>query len=270
MCSGAGDAGVCVTSFRRTLPAPEQPALFQLEPRDPPARLELADRNIRTPDRAIRDRRDVFNGRLLKRLSLVGPYDIPKIEPCSLVPDRLVAFSEAARMSKPDPQAWVHCYEDDYKAAERFWHAPEKYSEKFRGFAGVICPDHSTYRNLPWAHKIFNTYRNQFLGAHLQADGHKVIPNVRLSGRKSIPFALAGVPVRSTLALGLHGCTKSRENRPQVIEEIRMICDMCVPANLVVYGSGAYGVLDYPLELGIPVHVYDPDSFCRSSYRKTA
>lgn len=259
-----------MTSFKCTLPPPDQAALFKLGSNDAAASLGLTTRVI---DRQqTRDRRDVFNGRLLEGLTLVGPYDIPKIEPCSLIPDRLIAFSEAARMSEPDPQAWVHGYEDDYKAAERFWRSPEKYSRKFRGFAGIICPDHSTYRNLPRAEQIHNTYRNQLQGARLQADGHKVIANVRLNGRKSMPFALAGVPNRSTLALalGLHGCTKSRENRPHVLEEIRIICDSCEPTDLVVYGSDAYGVLNYPLTQGIPVHVYAPDSFRRSSSRQAA
>jgi hypothetical protein len=55
-----------------------------------------------------------------------------------------------------------------------------------------------------------------------------------------------------------------------VIEEIRIICDACMPTNLVVYGSDAYGVLNYPLALGIPIHIYAPDSFLRSSFRKAA
>ena len=42
---------------------------------------------------------------------------------------------------------------------------------------------------------------NQLMGARLQADGINVIPNVRLNGRESVPYALAGIPSRSTLAL---------------------------------------------------------------------
>ncbi len=114
---------------------------------------------------------------------------------------------------------------------------------------------------------MFNFYRNQLMGARMQADGINVIANVRLNGRESVPYALAGIPSSSTLALGLHGCTKLRENRSHLVEEIRMICDFCEPVNLVVYGSAAYGVLDYPQELGIPVHVFAPDSFRRSESR---
>ena len=259
-----------MTSLKRTLPPPEQPALFPLWNQQ--SSLPENSPNTRVTDRAgdaPRDRRDVFNGRLIEGLTLVGLYEIPKINPCTLVPDRLIAFSEAVRMPEPDPTAWIHSYEDDYKT-ERHWRSPEKYSRKLRGFAGFICPDHSTYRNLPCAQKIYNVYRNQLLGAMMQADGHNVIVNVRLNGRDSVPYALAGVPTHSTLALGLHGCIKLRENRSRVIEEVRMICDFCEPANLVVYGSASYGVLDYPLELGIPVHVYAPDSFRRSAFREAS
>lgn len=259
-----------MTSLKRTLPVADNPALFQIGHRDSPSTKEPVTRKVRHEAAHRRDRRDVFNGRLLAGLTLVGPHEIPKLNPCTLVPDRLIAFSEAVGMRQPDPQAWVHGYEDDYKAAERLWRSPEKYFRKLRGFAGVICPDHSTYRNLLAAQKIHNTYRNQLLGARLQADGDNVIPNVRLNGRESIPYALAGIPSNSTLAVGLHGCTKSRENRRHVIDEIQIICDFCKPANLVVYGSDAYGVLNYPLAQGVPVYVYAPDAFCRSLLRKAS
>lgn len=259
-----------MTSVKRTLPPPAQPALFPLETQEfPRPRIPQATCITEPVGDAQRDRRDVFNGRLIKGLTLVRHYEIPKIDACTLVPDRLIAFSEAVGMEKPDPTAWVHHYEDDYRT-ERLWRSPEEYFWKLRGFAGVICPDHSTYRNMPRALQIYNIYRNQLLGASMQTDGCNVIPNVRLSGRDSVPYALAGIPFRSTLALGLHGCTKLRENRSHVVEEIRMICDFCAPANLVVYGSAAYGVLDYPLELGIPVHVYASDSFRRSASREAS
>lgn len=259
-----------MTSVKHTLPPSPQPALFPLEAQ------EVSQHGIPQKTRVVglianapRDRRDVFNGRLVKGLTLVGHYEIPKIEACTLVPDRLIAFSEAVRSGKPDPTAWVHGYEDDYKT-ERLWRSPEEYFTKLSGFAGVICPDHSTYRNMPRALQIYNTYRNQLLGASLQARGCNVIPNVRLIGRDSAPYALAGIPNHSTLALGLHGCTKLRENRSHVVEEIRMICDWCEPMNLVVYGSAAYGVLDYPLEKGISVHLYSPDSYRRSTFREAS
>ncbi len=257
-----------MTSLRCTLRPPD-PTLFPLDTEEAQHPLQFATRKAKGAVTAVRDRRDVFNNRLLEGLTLVGPYDIPKIEACTHVPAGLISFSEAMGTKKPDPRFWVHFYEDDYKFT-RLWNQPKRYYDRLKLFGGIITPDFSLYRNMPVAQKIEHTYKNQLLGARLQADGFNVVTNVRLSGRASIPYALAGVPVRSTVAIGLHGCTKSRENRPHVVEEIKIICDHCRPANLVVFGSGRSRILDYPRELGIRVHVYAPDTYRRSPMREVA
>lgn len=213
------------------------------------------------------DRRDVFNAHLTHGLTWSGPYDIPAIGSCTLVPNALVAFSEINALATVEPGTWVHFYEDDYKFV-RLWRSPERYIEKLKRFSGVISPDFSLYWNMPRAQQIEHTFRNQLLGARMQTDGLNVIPNVRLCGRQSIPYALAGTPKNSTIALGLHGCIKSAENRRRVFEEIKILCDAATPENLIVYGSPAYGVLEYPQELGIPVYVFPPDTFTRSRCRK--
>ena len=148
------------------------------------------------------------------------------------------------------------------------WRTPAKYLGHLRGVAGVISPDFSVYRNMPIAQQIAHTYQNQLLGARMKADGFRVIANIRLSGRGSTPYALAGAPRRSTIALGLHGCTRDKFNRRHVIGEVRIIGDGLVPQNLVVYGSAAFCVLDYRREVGIPVQVFQPDTFDRSLSRE--
>jgi hypothetical protein len=102
-----------MTSFKRTLRPLEQSVLFEIGVESDPTRVALPTRVAERPTKKARDRRDVFNGRLLDGLTLVGPHDIPKIDACSLVPERLIAFTEASKMGQPDPQAWVHAYEDD-------------------------------------------------------------------------------------------------------------------------------------------------------------
>jgi hypothetical protein len=260
-----------MTSLRRTHPAADDLVLFPVE-NEPWSQqtLSFAGRPAAGLRVTRRDRRDVINGRLLDGLTLVGFFDIPRILGSAAVPERLVAFSEAVSMkTKPDPGAWVHFYEDDFRFT-RFWANPEKYFDRLHAFAGVISPDHSLYRNMPVAQQIGHTYQNQLLGASLQAHGLQVIANVRVSGRDSVPYALAGIPLHSTLALGLHGDTKDQQNRSHVIDEIKLICDSCAPTSLVVYGSDRYGVLDYPLANGVAVHLYRPDSFRRSATREAA
>ena len=39
-------------------------------------------------------------------------------------------------------------------------------------------------------------------------------------------------------------------------KSVERICDFLEPENLLWYGSDQYGVTEYPLSKGIPVHVY--------------
>lgn len=108
---------------------------------------------------------------------------------------------------------------------------------------------------------------------HVAADRMGEGPVLLLEGPRSVgksPYALAGVPDHATIALGLHGCTRDPQNRPHVREEVRIVCEELQPARIVVYGSTAYRVLDYPRELGIPVQVFTPDTYQRSHSRRAA
>lgn len=213
--------------------------------------------------------RDVWNSRLLAGLLLARPYDIPVINSCDDVPEYLEVFSEIRRGRLPKPGTWVHFYEDDIKFL-CFWKRPEKYLSYLRQYTGVISPDFSLYENFPTSEKIFAVYRNQLLGAWLEKQGIKVIPNVRLSGIESIPYALAGVPERKTLAISTHGCISNRKNRERVMREIRYICDIKKPTNLLIYGSSNSNIVSLPQEYGVQVHVYSPDTWNRATCRKDA
>ena len=258
-----------MTSLRRTLPPRDQLSLFASSELDKGREVVFEELVVETSELARRDKHDVFNGRLLDGLKVVGYYGIPQIQACALVPHKLISFSEAMAAREVDPEAWVHFYEDDDRFV-RFWNRPETYLEKLRRFGGVVSPDHSLYRNMVRAQQIDSTFKNRLLGAWMQRCGLDVIANVRLSGHESVPYALAGIPRHATLSLGLHGCTRDRANRAHVIEEIGLICDHCGPSALLVYGSSAYGVLDEPRRRGISVHLFPPDTRRRSEVREAA
>lgn len=254
-------------SVRQTLTPLTQLPLFEIQPEFLRSYSHSLEHPGHQHTKVGLHRVDAFNAQLLSGLTLVGPYDIPKIDPSECVPERLIDFSEAMSNRRADQGAWVHFFEHDERFM-RVWNRPNQYLERLRRFAGVISPDFSLYRNMPTAQKIEHTYRNQLLGARMQADGIPVIANVRLSGRESIPYALAGAPRESTIAVGLLGCTKDRPNRGQVLDELSVICDELAPKNLVVYGSSAYGILDGVRELGVSVHVFAPDTYHRSRDRR--
>lgn len=89
-----------MVSHRQTLsPAPQLMLFTELSTIAQPA----------IAQNAPRDRRDIFGGKRRNGMTEVGFYDIPAVAPNSLVPERMVAFSEAvASRRKPDPLAWVH------------------------------------------------------------------------------------------------------------------------------------------------------------------
>ena len=213
------------------------------------------------PKKSVKeDRRDVFFGCLNDKLETEGYYDIPKIHGIHYEPHDAIRFSDITNSKyKNGSECVVHFYEDDYKFL-RILNDPEKYLELLKKHDAVISPDFSLYKNKHVAEKIACTYINFKIGAWLQKNGIKVIPSVRLSGYESAAYALAGVPEGSTLAIGAHGCTKDLENRPEFVEELKMIIEMKRPSNLIVYGSDAYGVFDYPRQLKIPVFVISPNS----------
>ena len=200
---------------------------------------------------------DVFNEFMLEGLDLAGYYRIPIIKPTSKLPEKLIPFSEAiSSREKPGPGVWVHFYEDDVKF-ERFWRNPKKYADVLRGFEGFISPDYSLYADFTPPQKIWNTHRNYASGAWLQqARGFQVLPNVRTSGWDPAPYALAGAPHNSPIAIGSHGCLKNRESRASFIADLRMTVDALKPSAIIVYGTDSYGAFDYPRSLGIPIKVF--------------
>lgn len=210
---------------------------------------------------------NVQNSWMLEGLALVGIWGIPSLKPTDKIPRKLMAFSEAIQHKTAPPHTYVHFYEDDVRF-KRIWNNPKKYMPKLAMFSGVIEPDFSLYANMAPAEKIYNTYRNRLLAAYMQKEGYTVIPNVRISGKESIPYTLAGIPENSVVSLGLHGCTKDVHNRITVVEEIKIICDSLNPKAIVIYGSEAYNITSYPYEKGIPVYTFKPDTYNRSRARK--
>ncbi len=132
-----------------------------------------------------------------------------------------------------------------------------KYAEKLRGFEGFISPDYSLYADFTPAQKIWNTHRNYSSGAWLQQNqGFHVLANVRTDGWDSVPYSLAGAPCGSPIAIGSHGCLKNRLDRARFVKDLHMTVDVLRPSAIIVYGTDAYGVFDYPRSLGIPVTVF--------------
>ena len=149
--------------------------------------------------------KDVFHAFLVKNAQFDADLEIPRIDPESALPERLVSFSKAVMGS--DYDQWVHFYEDDANF-ERLWNKPNKYLPILQKYKGVITPDFSLYRDMPLVMQQWNTYRSRAIGHWLQENGDPVIVNVRWSDERTYDLGCAGVPRKSTIAVGSHGCVK--------------------------------------------------------------
>ena len=160
--------------------------------------------------------------------------DMPIIKTTEELPNKLIPFSKA--MATDDYNQWVCFYEDDYKF-EPLWTNPKKYLDRLKKFKGAISPDFSLYRDMPMPVQTYNLFRSKAIGYWLQANGIKVIPNVRWGGKASYFEACAGVEKDKTIAIGSHGNVKNIENRQWLNDGLDTIIKILTPKSIVFYGA---------------------------------
>lgn len=178
---------------------------------------------------------DVFRSFLVKGVDYDGIFELPKIKTSDELPNRLVSFSKAMSKSWNDFETWVMFYEYDVKF-ERLWNNPKKYLNKLKKFKGVISPDFSLYRNMPFVMQLWNTYRGRALAVWLQSNGIEVIPNVRFNDIRTFAFCFDGIEKNKTVAIGTHGCIKQKTDKEYFKAGLAELIHRLSPQNLVIYG----------------------------------
>ena len=182
----------------------------------------------------------------------VGEYSIPVLRPVRDLPvDNWIGFNFAKGCDDPKAHG-VHFFLDDYQF-ERFWNDPFRYLGRLKLFAGVIEPDFSTCLDFPVALKAYSVYRNQALGSFLQRNGILCVPNVRCE--PGLPWMLDGTPRRSSIAIGARAAIKKPSDREALMNAARYAVEVLEPTEIIWYGSTSYGIGDWLLSLGVPIHV---------------
>lgn len=178
--------------------------------------------------------KDTFNAFMVEHAEYEGIFDVPKIEPTQCVPNKMIEFSKS--ISTNDYNQWVHFYEDDYMF-ERLWKTPAKYLDNLKKFNGVILPDFSLYRDMPFVMQLWNIYRSRAIGVWLQYNNINVIPNIRFGDRRTFQICCSGIEKNSVIAIGSYGCLKSTEDRRIFLEGFESVLKQLEPQKIVVYGS---------------------------------
>ena len=202
--------------------------------------------------------KDVFHMKYLEKTQCRGKYDFPVIKQIRVVPRRYITFSKAMR-EKKDFHQWVCFYENDFEF-ERLWNCPSKYLNRLRKFDGVITPDYSCFYDMPLAMQLWNIFRSRTIGAWLQKQGLKVIPNIRFGDERTFDCCCDGVSRHGVISMGTLGCLKDIEYRSVFISGIERVIELLEPETIIFYGS-IPSIVDKIKAKGINVVVIKPESF---------
>ncbi|WP_273383132.1 DUF4417 domain-containing protein [Enorma phocaeensis] len=260
------------TSCRGPFPIPlsSDPYLFDgvaLDDRGIPAVLSMGDTvshdcyhyQCEIPDMPLEAKiptkacKDVFHAFMTRATELDAETGMPVMRRELAVPNGVIAFSDAMNNANRDFGCYVHFYEHD-DHIERFWNSPRRCMARLGKYAGFISPDYSITPDMPKPQRAYNAYRNMLVGAWQQTLGYKAICNVRCSYFDD--SMLAGAPKNGLIAIGAVGCIKNRNNRHRFEGGIIRIVDELEPSGLVIVGTDAYGVFEYPKRKGIPLYFY--------------
>ena len=200
--------------------------------------------------------RDVFNAFLVSTATYEGLFEFPVIKPCNIIPERIIVFSKA--ISSVHHKQWVHFYEDDY-LFERLWRNPEKYLSILSRFEGVILPDFSLYRDMPFVMQLWNIYRSRAIGHWLQKNGIKVIPNIRFGDRRTYRICCQGIEKHGVIAVGSHGNLRSRNDRDIFLKGLDTVVSILEPKVIIVYGAAPDKYFQKYKDAGIRIVQFDSD-----------
>ena len=146
---------------------------------------------------------------------------------------------------------------------------PKAYLERLKKFNGVISPDFSLYRNMPLVMQQWNTYRGRAIAVWLQNNGIEIIPNVRFNDERTFDFCFDGIEKNKTVAVGTHGCLKTKEDRLYFQTGLAVLVENLSPKNIVVYGRAPDKIFKIYRNMGINIIVFESE-FSKSIKQVTA
>ena len=211
---------------------------------------------------------DVFHTFLIENANFSGHLEIPCITTSDKIPNRVVSFSKAVSKNWNDFDCWVTFYEYDRKF-ERLWHNPRQYLPRLQKFNGIISPDFSLYRNMPLVMQEWNTYRGRALAVWLQNNGIEIIPNVRYNDERTYEFCFDGIEKNKSVALGTHGCLKSKEDILYFKLGLAVMVNRLTPKNIIVYGTAPDRIFQPYRDRGINIIVFESE-FAKTRKQVTA
>ena len=200
--------------------------------------------------------KDVFNAFLVSLAEYEGVFEFPVIKPTYWIPNRLIRFSKA--ISSTDYDQWIHFFEDDCQF-ERIWRNPKRYLDILRRYNGVILPDFSLYRDMPFIMQLWNIYRSRAIGCWLQTNGVRVIANIRYGDNRTFQYCCDGIAKHCTIAVGSYGTLKNVDNRKIFSAGLEKVIKTIEPSAVIVYGSVPENIFGKYRQMGIQIFNFESD-----------
>ena len=172
-------------------------------------------------------------------------WEMPLLEPCSVMPTKLIGFDYAATCDKFD--RGVHFYCNDY-VFERLWKRPDQLLGRLKRFECVLTPDFSIYDAMPLPMQLWQLFRARLLGQMMQDEGMNVIPSLTWNGPDSYDYCFDGLPQGGVFAVSTVGAVRREESRQVWRDGVEHAINTLEMCGLVVYGT----MIDFD-NRGVPV-----------------
>ena len=163
-----------------------------------------------------------------------GFYQMPIVEPCNYIPDRLIGFNYVRTTKETD--CGVHFFIDDYQF-ERLWNDPETNIEYLKQFQCALTPDWSLYMDMPMAMKVWNVYRSRLIGQLMQDAGIQVIPTLSWAQRETYQFCFDGIMPGGVVAVSTVGVMRDEEAKDVWADGMKEALKRLKPSCVLCYGS---------------------------------
>ena len=107
--------------------------------------------------------------------------------------------------------------------------------------------------------QLWNIYRSRAIGAWLQANGVKVIPNLRYGDKRTYGVCTDGLSRHSVIAVGTHGTLKNLEDRDIFVKGLDVVVRKLQPIAIVVYGSFPDSIFQKYRNMGIKIYHFESE-----------
>lgn len=167
-----------------------------------------------------------------------GSYGIPKMLPCSGIEvEKWVSFNAASTCPASRRRfTGVHFWVDD-EHFRRAWSHPRQTLRLLTQFGAVCSPEFSVYDAFPAALRIYNMYRNAWLGRYWAEEGINVVPSVLWSYADGANFMWDCYPEQSVVALSTVGCMNSKAGQAWLERGVTEMQERLRPVLVLLHGK---------------------------------